>query len=1142
MRRKIFLAFTTVASFGYAVFCFLGIVVFNKAPFSIECLGVKIKPKQEFLLSNSRKAARNKFVLEYSNGKGLMPETLGKILYNNGNVSAQLIEKIIHIDSTQTNNPFWAIARSHSGKYFLPNSLISEGDLVGGVKFSSVFGDKLTNVFLRLINFNNEKFISTNSEGICTKYSIKSDSINVFGLCLNSSTPSNLERVFHFTKLTNQVANYSIEVFPKNFNKFDLSVKRNGELVSGGSFTKTVFTVGDILFSIQPKFHLITIILYLFTLLTVVIFQVFFFKVLFQIGSPLISSTVSLQVHFNNLFFLGAPIFFLSLTVSEGRWFYLFSIIAINLSYFLPRTLLHKLSFRVGRLGTVLLVSLLLCLPVLMYLKHHRETLFDIPILHFQKLLTLVLIYFSQTKVMKSFIINYWLKLLVFVGYSLVLSFITKDIGSFIYTSLALFFIEIVKANISKSRFVTLVLLLIAGIFIVFKWIPNSFSDKKLYRIVSPYTSPSSPNLSASPEADKETFSNLHLIQKALINQEVGKMNSIVVPANMRSTSFSDYAFFWSIVYGKILFLLLFFIVYFYLISDLILLLYASLRPMRINKEFAFVLPLNRESAFISFLISFAIISFSYPVFSNLLLLPLTGQSLPFISVSLFEGFYFILFLIPLNSIFTNPSYFTRQHTIKYKYGNAKRSRDFNMVIFCILIFSSLVLKIVKINSMPSYYQWDKYNSSVKNKFDTINLRGLSQNDLISKAAQEIRDENSLKIPNYKKQYLRNFASYYWAGKSYLQLHPENRRFENSVAKVRTRLNFDSLYFISKTLVSGPHSRFGNVYKFRQQVNGRSVLKFSNRYYSSIQSESSSIYADLTALINLFIEQHIKKIGISTNKASVIIVNNESGNIISNSFFPLETETIEAETPYFIGSVKKILIAYCALVIDPSYYYKRFNSISFSEFIQWSNNDYAAALLKDLMLFHEKEFQEILLKDFNMPFISNSVNAFFDRMPELSSYRNPLNNRNVLYRIAIGQEKPYSLSEVVSWYARIASGKRIVLNNESNTKQFENMSLQGALLDTLHNCFRRVINFGTAKIVGEAMKHNHIPLNNFFGKTGTAQKEKEAMNSSSTFVLCTKEYSIGISLNGTIPLNSRNLAAKNLLVTLIPVLKEFKIL
>ena len=84
--------------------------------------------------------------------------------------------------------------------------------------------------------------------------------------------------------------------------------------------------------------------------------------------------------------------------------------------------------------------------------------------------------------------------------------------------------------------------------------------------------------------------------------------------------------------------------------------------------------------------------------------------------------------------------------------------------------------------------------------------------------------------------------------------------------------------------------------------------------------------------------------------------------------------------------------------------------------------------------------------------------------------------------------------------------------------------------------------YGTASVVRKALESNNIKTDNMISKTGTAEAANKQGNSSSSFILSSNNYTIGIMLKGTIPDNDKKLAAKDLFVSLIPILKKYDVL
>ncbi|MBX7203672.1 MAG: hypothetical protein K1X77_11425, partial [Bacteroidia bacterium] len=96
-------------------------------------------------------------------------------------------------------------------------------------------------------------------------------------------------------------------------------------------------------------------------------------------------------------------------------------------------------------------------------------------------------------------------------------------------------------------------------------------------------------------------------------------------------------------------------------------------------------------------------------------------------------------------------------------------------------------------------------------------------------------------------------------------------------------------------------------------------------------------------------------------------------------------------------------------------------------------------------------------------------------------------------------------------------------------------------LKYLQNCFNSVL-YGTATKVRQPLINNGIDIHNLFCKTGTAESQNGKGNSSSSFIICSQKYCIGIQLKGRIPESKENYSAKDLFIELIPIFKKYAIL
>lgn len=1150
MKKATFFTLLTLLSAGYSVFTIGQMVFGNPAPMTLECVGLMLDPAKRYSISNNSNRTDSNLILDFPQGEGMMPKTLGEIFYNPAASEFQLRTSSDIIDPNQETptNPLHAFARTSRerlfGKatYYGPDAVVPAQALRDGIRFNSPAGDRSSRVGIRLLEFDRKPFLTASTEGIGTKYLLEANAQNRFPIICKEPINSHELRVFFFNKTSSRPCNYTIEVQPHTPFNYSYRVLNADDAVTlTGDSGQPEFQVGSYLFKISSKFGEWELRLLTITLILLGCFQAFLIISFIKAPTPPVKSVIASRILLNCVAFLSVPLFLISLRVSHNRLLYLAALTLLNASYFTSKRFLHKIGFVSGKTSTLVAAVLLMLLLPFVYAFAANENVLGIPVLHIQKLAVLVLIFVTGGDTFRKSGSMNWIRLGLIVAYSVTLSAITSDIGSFLYTCIALLLVELVRKTLSPKALLSYLLVLTAGLFIFYNLSDDFFANRKVYRIIAPYTSPDSEKLSTASEADRETYSSLYLIQKQLIEDSVPRMSMLQVPAPMRSTSFSDFAVFWSLALGKGVFAILFASILTSLLYELLFLLFLSVRPIRINKTQAFSLPINRESEFVRFLLAFAVVTFSYPVFSNLLLIPLTGQSYPCLSISILEVLFLILFLLPISSVFTNPKYIEANEEVAYSYSDLLRNLRFGFIV-CMLLFTLVCgIKTFSIYRQPDGYSWQKVRRETESQITPL----ASPDDkpaLVIHARQIVGESNWSSIKGDKKRALREVASLYYAGRPYNQLYSESSFFQNSSESLLSRMNLGSYFADRRVLVSGSRGPFGDVFRHRQEVNGREREVYTNDFYASIPPYADTIKPDLTAELSRELKNHLDRIGIASNIGAIVVVNNKNGGIVANSSYPLKADVNSNEIHYNIGSLKKILLAYCALVIDSNYKGRVYNGKTFDEFIKWSDDVYAASLLREVMLNHESEFASVLERDFGMPLISDSQDGYFDKKPDLASYSKPLDKSNELYRYSIGQQKPYQLLKVVQWYGRIAARKKI---NTGYFAAHDGSYEPTALADTEWKFLQRSLNSalqGTAAVVGEGLAANRISTTDLMAKTGTAESERGKFNSSSSCVLVDPNYTIAIMLKGKIPTNAHNVAAKNLMVRVIPVLKKYRII
>lgn len=1151
-KRFYLLLILVIASALYGAYSTYTMLYNNRTPYTVECSGVLLDKSKVMAISNYEGQSSDTLFINFAQSKVIMPTTLGYVFFDK--LKNEFVLKnnacIFNPAAGKPANYFLPFARTLNdkrfakGKYFGASETISQEILFNnGIKYNSGVGTPENRVSVELIKFGKQVFLKTKDDGIGTRYLVQSNTKNEYDIILNQPVATNCPNVFLFDNTTVASAKYSLEISASTFTAACKIKDSHGATLHEVKGSNPTFVVGGYLFSITPKYTQSFFILYIIFFVCLIAYQIYFLKLSTNTGSPVIHALFSIRILLNCIVFLATPLFLTSYYLTTGRSYYLLFVLLLNCSFFISKRLLHNIDLRKYKgLVTKVIWGIVILAPVLIKMFTQNESLFGlIPVLHVQKVIILAMIFVTQDSFLKSYKNRYWLRIAFIIGYTLIISAITSDIGSFIYTALAFLLVELVRKTIKLKTAIVCATCVIGVVYMAYSLFPEKLSERKYYRVVAPYTSPESNSLTMANQADRESYSTLLLNLKNIVEFKTPAFNDVVIPANMRSTCHSDFAFHWSFTFGGLTFFVLFLVAVMILVSNLILLLFCSIRECRIGDKRSFAFPLTREAELVRFLLAFTIISFVYPVASNTLLIPLTGQSIPCLSISNIEVLFLILLLVSVSSIFTNEKYINTNSKAKYYYADAKMSMKYALFSVIAMLLLAFGLRAVSLHFIDDSQVWKKHISDESIKLNEQVPGYADKEGLVQFGKNIIGNDNLTTIDKTKKPILKNLASLYYSNKPYSETIYESTTFTNSTVKLLNQMTVDSIFSTKSKLISGIQHPFGAVYAFNQRINNKQVIKVTNDYYNSIPFDAQSINADLTAECARELEAHLNLIGIPSNIGSIMIVENTTGNVLANSSFPLVSGINSNEVYYFIGSLKKLLVAYAALKIDAAYRNKVYSGKSFQDFLQYSDDYYAAALLKDLLQNNQANLNEVLTNDFDLPLYSLTDDAYLDSMPTGKDFNKELNRNSTIYRQAIGQQKPYKFSEVMLWYSRVASGLKVELSYQKANKTFGSQSLNDDDRKYLLASLNKVL-YGTASVVRKALESNNIKTDNMISKTGTAEAANKQGNSSSSFILSSNNYTIGIMLKGTIPDNDKKLAAKDLFVSLIKILKKYEVL
>lgn len=1152
--KKYLLFFIALLSIGYGLYAF-GSMVFNcQAPYYIECTGVKLSKDKIVAISNNKSYGADTISFNYPQAKAILPSTLGYIKFDKNTQSFNLLNNacVFNPDNGKPTNYFLPFAHTlndpwySKGKYFSGNELIPQHILIAnGIKYNSSVGTKKNRVSVQLSKFRGDTYLQFKDDGIRVKYLAKANTKNEYDVFFNHPIISNNKFIFNFDNTTTDTAHYTIEINPTTFSFNGVVKEATGKTLFTINNKNSNFDVGGYLFQVTPKFTSSFALLYALFLVIIIAFQCYFFFSMLQFKSEVYASLYSLRILINSLVFLGVPIFLTSYYLGVNRSVYLMLVVILNLSYFTPKSILHRARLLGSIKYSSYFIYFVLVVLVIILWRFTSSELFlgRIPILHIQKIVLLLVIFVTQVKFFDKGKFGRWTRLAFIVGFSVLVSLLTSDLGSCIYTSLSMLLIELIKKTIKLKIVTVFALGAIVLIVIGYNISPNLFTGSKSYRIVAPYTKPSSDDLMEAKQADRETYAGINYILKNRLNASLPTFNTLTVPASFRSTMHTDFSFLWSFAFGGYTFVLIFTFVIIALCREFLLLLYLCTRVVRLNKDNYFALPASREGELVRFYISFTLIQFVYPICFSLLLLPLTGQSLCALAVSNWEIVFLVVLLVALHSVFTNPSYFTKSSNIQYPFNDAKKSIRFVVAFFVVLLMVGFTFKYYTLSNLDEAMQWKKFIKDEDVKLKEQIPPSTDKEKLVNFGKEIIGSDNLTAVSSKKKPILKELASLYYSNKPYSHTVFESRTFNISSKMMLRQMSIDSIFKMNTKQISGNYAPFGIVYSNSQIVNNKPYNSVSNKYYASIPVGSESTNGDLTAECTKELETHLKAIGISTNIGAIMIVENHSGRVIANGSYPISYESNSNQVHYLIGSIKKLLIAYAGLKLLPNAKNQSFNGKTFKEFIQTSDDIYAANLLKKLLQLEREKFASLLLNDFGLPLHIITDDSYLDSMPSDKDFTKTLDKNNSIYRLAIGQQAPYTLETVLNWYSRVASGLKVDFQYTNEITEFEKISTNEDDLKYLKQCFNAVL-FGTANKVRKPLIANgvSIDIENIWCKTGSAERADKTGNNSSSFIICNERYSIAIMLKGNIPHNNKSLAAKDLFITLIPVLKKYEIL
>lgn len=1104
------------------------------------------------------------------------------------------------------SNPLfpWCCTQEQNPVFFPKSDSINETILINrGVKFNYYSGLPSDRFSIKLEKNSNDYFLNSNLSFLGNTYPINVKEHNIFELNFcnyTDTTPNKYVFLFPFSvnnkpsrgllniqstniKYTDQISNKSLTFNDQEFeiNNIWFELKNHYE---------------------HKVFYGI-LILYLFVLL-ISIYNIYRLSKLYHKlpHRNLIVSEQSyilgLRILFNCIVLLGFPLLLIKLRFSPNRLVpYLTLVLSLNINWvwlyhtisqskfqdylfaFKKNLTTLKISFLGYKLFYLMhkyiflplfrffissnfLLLLIISIMVLLKVKgNNSESLFGIPALHITKLLYVLLPFtltnsiikaIEKVKYVKNSKFNIANILTIFI--SIAIGYFSKDFATPIFTFLSLFLIMLLrKDNLldwSKLFFKTYKYYLV-GIFIIlfggYNYIPNvdSWLHSKVYRISSLYKLPNNPTLQNVDEQSKETIAQqLYLLKSSFGSFElIPNFNQVILPS-WRSTFFSDYAVLWSFKIGSYPFLIAYFLILLfvsYIIVSLLIILNKKI-PLH-NGKMVFY---NRKVVLIfNVLLSLFLIQYIYTFLSNLWVLPLTGQSPGVLCPSYFElGFHMIL----INALYL----FIEKKQIKdlpdrlpVVYTKVKRESSLVIVFLFICSLITTGVQISRIVSLDNEMKWERNNQSFKN------LHVSNTDSLEFLARQAVYKKDKIKFKLYHQKFYEN-----------------KDVISDSFSVIKSFIdncsNIDSMYILKKTAIQ---TNDNDLLYYNKSINYKTTNSISNIYYSGCPLKAKSINFDLQKQLNLSLLNWANKINADRHGkyqmvSGCAIVAKNDGQLLATSSYPFLFNENNYHLKYVENSISK----------DFSF---KFKYHTVNDYINFSEYDQIpGSIVKPLLAYcglqmlksTDRLIQEEYLSDFLGNSLPNPAVSLFREMASISLdslkgiYSNDFDikqfytvtqnsisrlNEKTFLSYSIGNQDKLVFKEIVQAFTRIKTGKKIFYNyNGKDSAGTLPLSMNKKKLATLQTAMQFCLTSGSASNVGAVLKRKGIlSYQTFLAKTGTSEIFGQPdHNRTSSLIVVTDKYTIGVQLFGDLQNRSSGLDARSFFISIINTLIEQNIL
>lgn len=1103
----------------------------------------------------------------------------------------KLTNNLRNNDEDTVNNIFhpWCCTQEEEPHFFNQDTTIYESILIKkGIKFNYYSGSSSDRLSIKL----KKKGVNTM---LCTNLPFLNNSIPI-----SKSKENKIE--VNFCNSGDTIKNKYVMSLPllspnNTSNRKIIKIKDNNILI-GDSVIKSNsdefdFIIDNIPFLLKDNFSLMSIIvltsifIFIFLISIYILIRLFYLTRIFSNRNLLIieqQNILNIRILINSVTLLGFPILILLIKENPQRlsdfkyllpimylllnvnWIWVYSKIEKTKSGASIIEFISKYTKKINANYILLFIGITL---IAIKIFASQEKLFGIfPIIHITKFLYVLMPFVLSSSLVRHIEDFKWVqKLKIPIGYLLILilsifiAVVSDDYATPLFTFIAIFLLNILqKGNIIfigtfiKENIFRLLIILTIFLLAVYYFVDSS----KIYRFCSTIDTPLNSMYSNINEQSKQTVANqIFLIKSTIYEKQFSPAFNTVLLPSWKSTFFSDYAVLWSFRIGGFLFVFIYMGILLLLSYSIVSILIILNKPIPLHN--GNMIQYDKKMVLVfNVLLSLLLVQYTYTFLSNFWVLPVTGQSPGVLCPSYFELAFHLLLINALYYFIDKKIVVEMPDTERYPIVYTKIKKKTLGFIGGVFILSivGLLIQAKRIVSLKDEMKWNSIESKdIINSTDSLNYLALN--------AYKLKDKIL-----FKKLHTNYFNTE----------DLNNSSFKVSTNSIIYNTTLDSITkFTSEYIPTINDSLFA----FHKSINSKPVNFINNPLYSGCPILSTTINFNLQKYLNEKLANWANNINTHNSNShimlggAIIIASNDSGNIVSSASYPMLFNENRYHLRYYEAGINKATNLYDNMNHQPLHTF-RFKYSDVEKYINFAEYDQIqGSIVKPLLaycglsmlpqnnaLIQRSYLQNFLGKSLPIPareLFRTMANINLDSLKRIYLYdfgisqfydlsQTSLGNFNdATYQgYAIGQRNKLIFKDVVQAYTRIKTGRKVRYRYfKTDTVSTQRLSLNPIKLATLQNSMKFALTTGTAKNVGSTLRANGINYfpNNFLAKTGTPQIDiSENHNRTSSFIIVSNNYTIGIQLFGDLPNNVGGYTARHLFIQLIPELKRLNIL